>query len=306
VAPERDAPAVKLLAMDPAASTIGTVSRHVEAELAKAGVSDSTEQAREIVGALLDVGRHWPALHADEPADAMLLARALQAAQRLGLGMPFQYAVGCASFRGLTLEVDARVLIPRPETEMLVEIVLDETRGETGGTAMDIGTGAGAIALALAQEGRFERVIATDVSLDAIAVARYNAELLAPRLAATVEFRHGSLLLPVADVRARAIVSNPPYIAFEEAEALPVSVRAWEPPLALLSAENGLAITRGLIRGAAARLERGGLLALEVDTRRAALVAEIVSANAAFKDVSVRLDLAGRERFVIARRRETT
>ncbi len=119
-----------------------------------------------------------------------------------------------------------------------------------------------------------------------------------------MEFRQGSLLRPVGEVRARAIVSNPPYIAFEETAALPPSVRDWEPVTALLSGENGLAATRELVRGAAARLEAGGVLALEVDGRRASLVAEMVSAEAAFADVSVRFDLAGRERFVLARRRE--
>ncbi|MGH7690795.1 MAG: N5-glutamine methyltransferase family protein, partial [Gemmatimonadaceae bacterium] len=215
-----------------------------------------------------------------------------------------EYAVDRASFRRLTLAVDERVLIPRPETELLVEFVLTLMRDGCGGVAIDVGTGSGAIALALAQEGTFDRVIGTDVSADALAVARSNASTLAPVLATPVEFRQGSLLGPVAELRARAIVSNPPYIAFEETAALPASVRDWEPVTALLSGENGLAATRELVRGAAARLEAGGVLALEVDARRASLVAELVSADAAFRDVSVRLDLAGRERFVLARRRE--
>ncbi len=260
--------------------------------------------AREIVAALLDVGRHWTVLHGDERADPTLLARAVQSAQRLARGMPFQYAVERASFRRLTLAVDERVLIPRPETELLVELVLEATSSGRGGTAVDVGTGSGAIALALAQEGRFDRVIGIDVSNDALAVATQNAGALAGVITTPVEFRLGSLLGPVAGLRARAIVSNPPYIAFEEAAALPASVRDWEPVTALLSGENGLAATRELVRGAAARLEGGGVLALEVDARRASLVAEMVAADAAFADVSVRFDLAGRERFVLARRRE--
>jgi release factor glutamine methyltransferase len=260
--------------------------------------------AHEIVAALLDVGRHWPRLHADDPADAALAGRATEAARRLARGMPFQYAVERASFRHLTLHVDSRVLIPRPETELLVDLVLEATGHAPGGTVVDVGTGSGAIALALAEEGRFRRVIATDVSADALAVARGNAEALGPRLAAPVELRQGSLLGPVAGMRARAIVSNPPYISFDEAAALPALVRDWEPVTALLSADQGLAVTRELVRDAAAHLESGGTLALEVDARRAALVAEMVAGNAAFSSVSVRLDLAGRERFVLARRRE--
>jgi release factor glutamine methyltransferase len=104
-------------------------------------------------------------------------------------------------------------------------------------------------------------------------------------------------------LRVRAVVSNPPYIAFSELEALPSSVRDWEPPLALLSGDNGLAATRAIIRDASAVLEPGGLLALEVDTRRASLVAEATATDGHYRDVAVHLDLTGRERFVLARRR---
>jgi release factor glutamine methyltransferase len=97
-------------------------------------------------------------------------------------------------------------------------------------------------------------------------------------------------------------VSNPPYIAFEEARELPASVRAWEPPLALFSADGGLALTKEILAGAPAHIHSGGLLALEVDSRRAATVAEMIAATGRFSDIRVHLDLTGRERFVIARR----
>lgn len=301
--PGRVPPAAPLV-VNAATLTVRAVVEQATRELERRGFASAAVGGREIVAALLDVGRHWPALHGEERADAMLLGRALHAARRLAGGMPFQYAVGRAAFRGLTLEVDERVLIPRPETEHLVELALEATQGARGGTAVDVGTGSGAIALALAEEGTFDRVIATDVSADALDVARHNAEALAPRLRAAVEFRHGSLLGPLGAERVRAIVSNPPYIAFDEAAALPASVRDWEPVAALVSADQGMAATGALVRAAARRLEGAGVLALEVDARRASLVAELVSADAAFADVSVRFDLAGRERFVLARRRE--
>ncbi len=301
--PRRPAGAAPLVA-NGATLTVRAVVDQATHELERLAFPAAAVGGREIVAALLDVGRHWPALHGDERADVMLFGRALHAARRLARGMPFQYAVGRAAFRGLTLEVDDRVLIPRPETEQLVEAVLEETRGACGGTAVDVGTGSGAIALALAQEGTFGHVIGIDLSADALAVARFNAEALAPRLRAAVDLRQGSLLGPLGTGRVRAIVSNPPYIAFDEAAALPASVRDWEPVTALLSADQGLAVTRALVRAASARLEGRGLLALEVDARRASLVAELVAADAAFADVSVRFDLAGRERFVLARRRE--
>jgi release factor glutamine methyltransferase len=200
--------------------------------------------------------------------------------------------------------VDERVLIPRPETEQLVDVVLDALRDEPGGTVVDVGTGSGAIALALASEGRAERVIGTDVSLDALAVARANVVRCARVLRAPVELRAGSLLGPVHERPLRAVVSNPPYISLDERDALPASVRDWEPAVALFSGADGMAITARLVRQAGAALGAGGLLALEVDARRASLAAELVATDGAYEQVQVMLDLTGRERFVVARRRE--
>jgi release factor glutamine methyltransferase len=196
--------------------------------------------------------------------------------------------------------VDGRVLIPRPETELLVDEVL--ARVAPGGTAVDVGTGSGAIALALASEGAFDRVIATDLSLDALAVARGNAATHRGALRAALEFRHGSLLAPLGAERVRAVVANPPYIAHEEAGELPASVRDWEPALALFSGDGGLAATTALVYEAARVLEPGGLLALEVDSRRAGRVANVAADCGGYLDIEVRADLTGRERFVIARR----
>jgi release factor glutamine methyltransferase len=226
---------------------------------------------------------------------------------RRAAGAPFAYAVGRAAFRHLTLDVDERVLIPRQETEVLVDEVLARLADRPGGVCVDVGTGSGCIALALACEGRFDRVIATDVSLDALDVARANAAHVGRALCAPVEFRHGALLAPVRasepPLAARCVVSNPPYIAYGEAGALPSSVRDWEPPLALYAPNEGMAIIAALVRDAAALLEPGGLLALEVDARRAALAAELAATDGRYAEVAVRLDLAGRERFVLAVRR---
>jgi release factor glutamine methyltransferase len=253
---------------------------------------------------LVDRPRFWPSANREAILEESVVAAVWGAARKRAEGAPFAYAVGRAAFRHLTLDVDERVLIPRQETEVLVEAVLECTADRAGGIAVDIGTGSGAIALALATEGRFDRVIATDISLGALAVARANVARLAPALRAPVELRRGALVAPVQDVRARAVVSNPPYIAYEEAPALPRSVRDWEPPIALFSAGDGMTVTAALIRGAAAVLEPGGLLALEVDSRRASLAAELALADGRYRDVSVRLDLAGRERILLARRKD--
>jgi release factor glutamine methyltransferase len=259
-------------------------------------------EARDLLALIHDAPRHWPLTNAGHRLTRDEADVAERAARNRAAGAPLEYAAGKAAFRHLTLHVDERVLIPRPETELLVDVVLDLTRNAPGGTVVDVGTGSGAIALALASEGAFDSVIATDISLDALAVARANGA----RLGSRVDFRHGSLLGPVVERGLRAIVSNPPYIAFDEADALPASVRDWEPSVALFSGEGGLATTAELLRVSAGALAPGGILALEVDVRRAALVAELAASNGAFVDVRVVLDLTGRERFVVARRRETT
>ncbi|HEX2718917.1 MAG TPA: peptide chain release factor N(5)-glutamine methyltransferase [Gemmatimonadaceae bacterium] len=281
--------------------TVGGALARVAAILDASGVADSVREARELLASLLDQPRSWPALNAETALAAADEARLLHAARRRSRGAPLEYATGRASFRHLVLEVDERVLIPRPETELLVEIAL-----EAGGTgvAVDVCTGSGCVALALAQEGSFSRVIATDASLDALAVARGNLAWLAPTMRAPVELRHGSLLAPLLERgdRASVVVSNPPYIAESEASTLPASVRDWEPAVALFSADGGMSHIRALVREAADVLDVGGLLALEVDARRASLAAELVAADGRYRDVAVRLDLSGRERFVTARR----
>ena len=290
------------------AMTVARLLDELAGTLAARGIAEPFSEAREIIAALYDVPRFWPVTNANVAVDADTLDRARVAAHRRAHGAPLGYAVGRASFRHLTLDVDDRVLIPRPETEQLVDLVLDEvadTGGagdETWGVAIDVGTGSGAIALALAAEGSFSRVFGTDISRDALDVARRNATLAGPTLRAPVEFVHGSLLAPLLDVRARVVVSNPPYIALGEATALPPSVRDWEPAVALFSGADGLSATARLVREAVDVLAPGGVLALEVDVRRASLVAEMVSRERRFEAIRVELDLTGRERFVLARR----
>lgn len=284
------------------AETVGTAVAGAEEILVQAGVPDALVEARDMIATLLDVPRFWPATHSDDPLEVGIAAAVLAAAGRRARGAPFAYAVGRAAFRHLTLEVDERVLIPRQETELLVEEIL--RRADPGGIAVDIGTGSGAIALALASEGQFDRVIASDVSIAALDVARANGERLAPTLRCPVEFRHGSLAAPLAGIRATVLVSNPPYIAYDEGRDLPAGVRDWEPPVALMCGDRGLAVTRGIVREGAVLLQSGGLLAFEVDCRRAGEVAEMVATAGHYVDVSVGLDLTGRERFVFARRAE--
>jgi release factor glutamine methyltransferase len=281
--------------------TIGDLLAGCTAMLESVGVNDPQREARDIVAAVLDVPRFWAAANSVADASPDVALSVIRAAMTRATGAPLAYAVGRASFRHLTLEVDQRVLIPRVETEILVERVLDRCTPRTRRVA-DVGTGSGAIGLSLAFEREFDVVIATDISLDAIDVASVNAASLGSSIKSPVEFRHGSLLAPLAGEKLGAVVCNPPYVSFAEIAELPADVRDWEPCLALLCPEDGLSVTRELIRGAPSVLEHGGFLALEVDTRRAGTVAEMVAVDGRYSGVEVLLDLTGRERFVFATR----
>jgi release factor glutamine methyltransferase len=281
--------------------TIGDLLTGCAAMLEAEGIEDAQREAREIIASVLDVPRFWAAANAVADASPEVARAVISAAMKRAGGAPLAYAVGRASFRHLSLDVDERVLIPRVETEVLVERVLERFSSRTRAVA-DIGTGSGAIALSLAFEAELEVVFATDVSLDALAVASANAATFADALKSPVEFRHGSLLAPLAGEKLDAIVCNPPYISFAEVSDLPPDVRDWEPSLALLCPQDGLSVTRDLVRQAPDLLAPGGLLALEVDTRRAGSVAESIAVDGRYDGIEVLLDLTGRERFVIARR----
>lgn len=249
-------------------------------------------------------GEVW--LQRDEPKSAALIARYEQAVAELDRGVPFAYAVGSTGFRTLDLKIDPRALIPRPETEGLVDLVLRHGRREPGvgrrGLVADIGTGAGCIALALAVEGDYERVIAVERSPGAAALARENVKRIAP--ATPVEIREGTLVAPLVEKgeRFRAIVSNPPYVSAVEYDALDASVRDFEPRDALVSGASGLDATRALFAGAGPLLEPGGLLAVEIDERRADAVQELGQAYG--WTVAIHDDLFGRHRYALATKEE--
>ena len=286
-------------------TTVGALLGELAAILSAAKVPDAAREARDIIAAMKDAPRFWATVNAHVALSGDERRFAREAAARRAAGAPFAYAVGTAAFRKLTLAVNDRVLIPRPETELIVDLVLQLTDAWPGGTAIDIGTGSGAIALALAAEGTFDRVLAGDISSDAIAVAESNASRLKDADRAKLEFRTGSLFGPFAGERARVVVSNPPYISLPEAAELPRSVRSWEPAVALFGGSDGMDVIRRIVRDAPSVLEAEGWLVMEVDSRRASWVVELLSMYDSYANIGVRLDLAGRERFVIARMRET-
>lgn len=205
---------------------------------------------------------------------------------------PVAYITGTRGFRHIELAVDARVLVPRPETELLVEIGV-ELLAE-GARVADVGTGSGAVALALASERPDLAVYATDVSADALEVARANAARLGLD---RVAFAHGDLLAGLDEVD--AVLSNPPYVAESERAALAPEITRHEPPGALFAGVDGLDVIRRLVPAAAAA--GAPLLAIELGAGQAPAVAALMR-EAGFADVRARRDLAGIERVVVGRR----
>lgn len=273
------------------------------AYLQEKGVERGRLDAEHLLAHVLGVKRLQLYLQHDRPLDREELDRFRPLLRRRAEREPLQYIVGHAAFRELELAVDRRVLIPRPETEVLVDEVLAwaAAAGRTGLTAVDVGTGSGAIGLALAHEGPFDLVVATDASPDALAVAGQNARAVG--LDGRVHLREGSLFQALGAGEAfDVVVSNPPYIAEAEASALEPEVAGWEPAQALFGGPDGMAVIRALVAGAGAHLAPGGLLAMEVGAGQAGLVVAEVEATGEYEDVRVRRDLAGRERVVLATR----
>jgi len=205
---------------------------------------------------------------------------------------PVAYIVGHRAFRDLDLAVDARALIPRPETELLVQVGCELARGLS---VLDLCTGGGAVALALAHERSDLRVSASDLSDDALALARSNGA----RLGLQVRWLRGDLLAGLAD-EFDAVLCNPPYVAERERALLAPEILRHEPPLALFAGADGLELIRALCAQLAER-ERVRTVALEVGAGQAGVVAELLRAGG-FAEVQARRDLAGIERVVLARR----
>ncbi len=236
-------------------------------------------------------------VHSDDGAPPAAVSDFRVAVRRRSAGEPLAYVSGQVGFRWLTLRCDRRALIPRPETEGLVDRVLERVRT---GRLVDIGTGSGCLALSLASEGAFSQVIGIEASPDALALAEENRR----RIGAPVCLVRGDLCTPLQRGAFDALVSNPPYLSPGEYAALDVSVRSWEPRPALVSGSDGLEATTRLLHDAADVLRPGGWLALEVDCGRAHECARRAIALA-WSDVMIQRDLFGRERYLLARRSET-
>jgi release factor glutamine methyltransferase len=241
-------------------------------------------------------------LRLDEQMTARCGAYLAQMVERRRAGEPLQYVLGRWGFRALDLMVDPRVLIPRPETEQVVEWALDAARqlGHDDLVVADLGTGSGAIALSLARELPRAAVWATDVSADALDVARANTSGIGMFAATRVRLAEGSWwdALP-GELRGRLdlVVSNPPYVAADE--ILGPEVDSWEPRIALRAGSDGLDAIRAIVGDASSWLRPGGVLVVEIAPSQSAAVRELAGAAGAAR-AEVRTDALGRERGLVA------
>ena len=238
-------------------------------------------------------------LEFERPLAEAELERIRPLVRRRAAHEPLQYILGETEFHGLRLKVDRRALIPRPETELLVELAAQRCAAHPPARILDLGTGSGAIALALAARFTEARVLGVDRSAEALDLARENARSCG--LAERVEFQGGDWFDALPPGTFDLIVSNPPYLTAEETAATAPEVRNFEPLPALTTAEEGLADLRRIINGAPSYLAPEGWLALETGIAHHGPLKEVAQ-GAGFTHVECAQDLAGRDRFVFARR----
>ena len=246
-----------------------------------------------------DANLAWLIAHEDEPLAADAAGPFCDLIERRLAGEPIQYITGEAEFYGLPFHVNRDVLIPRPETEHLVEKAMALAAEFVRPKIVDVGTGSGAIAVALAHALPFAVITATDISADALAVAKANAARNG--VADRVRFFKGDLLEAVAGEHFDIVISNPPYVPESDHATLDVEVRDYEPAQALFAGEDGLQIYRRLIPAAFGALVPGGFLALEIGYgQRAGIEALLVREG--FAGIEFIPDLQGIARVAVARR----
>ncbi|WP_420448261.1 peptide chain release factor N(5)-glutamine methyltransferase [Candidatus Palauibacter sp.] len=287
----------------PAGPTRREIVRGVRRELELAGLEAPRVEAERLVAAALGLSRSELGVSGGERVDPAGAASVARAVSRRLEGQPLQHIEGTVDFRRVRLVSDGRALIPRPETEQLIDLVAAWHRDRGAPVdALDIGVGSGAISIALLDEEIASRVVGLDVSEEALDLARANA-----RRAGVdgLELRACAPDMWSALAPGEAfdlIISNPPYVTTDELADLDPALREHEPRVALDGGQDGLDVIRTVVSGAAARLRDGGALFLEIGMSQGAAVLALLQAEPSLTDGRVGVDLAGRPRFASAQK----
>lgn len=277
--------------------TIGKILKWTEEYFAKAGLDTPRLDAEVLLCHVLHKERIHLYVHFDQPLSKEELAQFKVYIKERVQHKPVAYIVGYKDFMGLEFKVTADTLIPRPDTEILVEAVISRLKtGDDTGIIADIGTGTGAICLSLLNYLTSLRAVTVDISTKALAVAKENAQRLG--LADRIEFYQGDLLEPIKDGQFTAIVSNPPYIPEGDIAALAADVKDYEPISALVAGPDGLDCYRRLVAEAGALLRAGGFLAMEIGINQREPLEQLAQ-GMGWGKVEVIKDLAGIDRVLI-------
>jgi len=287
----------------PEAWTIARVLAWASEDFRGRGMESARLDAELLLSEALGLDRIRLIMESRRPLSPGELAGFRELIKRRRAGEPIAYILGRREFFGLSFRVDRRVLIPRPDTEALVEVALERTQARyMFGTALDLCTGSGCVAISFAKRRPTWRVTATDLSEPALALACENALRLGAVFG--MRFLSGDLFAPLAaDERFDLVTANPPYVPEADVAALDPGIRDFEPKLALSAGADGLALIRRILQEGVSHLGPGGVLALEVQYDQADRVVELF-AEAGLVDVEKRRDLGGHERVVSGRRPE--
>lgn len=277
--------------------TIGKLLKWTEQYFGLKGVDSPRLDAEVLLSHVLDKERIYLYVHFDEPLEKDELARYREMIKKRVLRMPVAYIIGTREFMGLSFRVTPAVLIPRPDTEILVQAALDRLKGQEQPVLADIGTGSGAVCLSLLHYLPELRAMTVDISPEAVAVAQENADALG--VADRISFFTGDLLTPLQGEAFDAIVSNPPYIPDGDIAGLEPEVRTYEPLNALAGGADGLDFYRRLIKEGIPLLRAGGFMAFEAGIHEAAAIAELAAAEPALGETEILKDYAGIDRVVV-------
>ena len=283
---------------------IGKLLASAQQILERAGIANAVQEARWLLAHVLEMKHHELASRSEQPVTAEQLARVISVVRRRESREPLQYILGSQEFCGLDFSVTPAVLIPRPETELLIQETLREGGLVEGAVLVDVGTGSGCLAVTLATILSGMRIFALDCSHDALGIAKENAERHG--VSDKIIWLEGDLLSPLREYSVAgavdAIISNPPYITEAEWAGLQPEVRDYEPRRALLAGSQGIEFHERLIHGAKEFLAPGGLLVMELGQGQSSPVRRVAEEAGGYTGLQTVQDAAGIERVLIARR----